>query len=158
MGLLKGGLNFALDIHTMKKSFKIVLIILVIIALGAFAAWKFVWNKDHRTAEDEKPVATVTASALFTEYETDETASNAKYLNKTVQVGGTVSGVTKDESGTIVVLLATESMMGVVSCTFSSTNGKPIEVEVKEGDQINVKGIVSGYAMDVVLEQCSLVK
>jgi multidrug efflux pump subunit AcrA (membrane-fusion protein) len=142
----------------MKKSYKIALIALLLIAVGGFSIWKFVWNKDHRTAEDEKPVATVTASALLSEYETDETASNTKYLNKTVQVNGTVNSVSKDESGTIVVLLATESMMGVVSCTFSAVNGKPSEVEVKEGDQINVKGICSGYTIDVVLEQCSLVK
>jgi hypothetical protein len=129
-----------------------------VIALGGFSIWKFVWNKDHRTAEDEKPIATLSAAALLTEYETDEAASNAKYLNKTVQVGGTVNSVTKEETGSIVVLLTTESMMGFVSCTFSSVNGKPSEVDVKEGDQINVKGICSGYTMDVVLEQCSIVK
>jgi hypothetical protein len=142
----------------MKKSFKIAIIALIVLALGAFSVWKFVWNKDHRTAEDEKPVAVVTASALLNEYETDEAASNAKYLNKTVQVGGSVSSVTKDESGTVVVLLATESMMGTVSCTFSALDGKPVSVDVKEGDQINVKGICSGYTIDVVLEQCAIVK
>jgi hypothetical protein len=142
----------------MKKSFKIVLVVILVIALGGFSIWKFVWNKDHRTAEDEKPIATLSAAALLTEYETDEAASNAKYLNKTVQVGGTVNSVTKEETGSIVVLLTTESMMGFVSCTFSSVNGKPSEVDVKEGDQINVKGICSGYTMDVVLEQCSIVK
>jgi tRNA_anti-like len=142
----------------MKKSFKIALIAVVVLAVGAFSFWKFVWNKEHRTAEDEKPVASLTAAALYTEYETDEAASNAKYLNKTVQVSGSVSEVTKDETGTIVVLLATESMMGVVSCTFSSLDGKPVNVEIKEGDQINVKGICSGYTIDVVLEQCAIVK
>lgn len=142
----------------MKKSFKIVLVVILVIALGGFSIWKFVWNKDHRTAEDEKPIATLSAAALLTEYETDEAASNAKYLNKTVQVGGKVNSVTKEETGSIVVLLTTESMMGFVSCTFSSVNGKPSEVDVKEGDQINVKGICSGYTMDVVLEQCSIVK
>jgi hypothetical protein len=142
----------------MKKSFKIILVVLVVLAIGAFSVWKFVWNKEHRTAEDEKPVASLTASALYIEYETDEAASNAKYLNKTVQVSGTVSQVTKDDTGTIVVLLATESMMGVVSCTFSSLDGKTANAEVKEGDQIKVKGICSGYTIDVVLEQCAIVQ
>ena len=51
----------------------------------------FVYNKPHRDVANEEAEHVLTAYELFDEYEADEAAANAKFLDNTVQVSGTIS-------------------------------------------------------------------
>ncbi|MDZ4750221.1 MAG: hypothetical protein SGI87_01310, partial [Flavobacteriales bacterium] len=139
----------------MNKYIKYTLIAFIIIAIAAFSVWKFMWSKDHRTAEGEKPVATLTATQLYVAYENDEATSNTSYLDKTIQVSGKVMELASEPNGTTVVLLETQSALGAVSCSFSPVNGKPAELNISTEQVITLKGICKGFAMDVVIEHCS---
>jgi hypothetical protein len=146
------------SLHDMKrKNLSILLIVILVAGVGAFGIYKYM-NKPHRTSENEKPVATLTASALFNEYEADEQKSNALYLDKTIQVSGTIQEQTTEPSGNVVALLTTESMMGTVSCTFTPVDGKPQTIPA-DGQSITLKGICKGYnSIDVIIEQCTLIQ
>lgn len=127
--------------------------ILIILSLGlviALAVGYYQWNKPKRTAADEKPVASLTADDLFMAYAENETASNAAYLNKVVEVSGTIISTETDPTGATVAYLETSDLLGTVSCTFVPDN----TLVITTGEQITVKGICTGMLTDVILTQC----
>lgn len=131
----------------MKKK---ILIIITVGILAALGTAYYMWNKPKRTAADEKPVASLTADDLFQAYSENETASNAAYLNKVLEVSGNVVNTETDPTGAIVAYLETSDLLGTVSCTFIPGN----DPGVNTGDQIKIKGICTGMLTDVILTQC----
>ncbi len=122
---------------------------LTIIALSL--AIIFVWNKPHRDAADEKGVR-VTAATLQQAYATDEASANAKYLDKTLEVSGTVAGTEKNQDGKTVLYL--DDALSGVGCTL-----READAAVKEGQAIVVKGFCSGSnGMGVTMRECVVVK
>jgi tRNA_anti-like len=137
-------------IKIMKKTIIIVLAIGLVVGLAVAA---YMWNKPKKTADDEKPVAVLTADSLLNQFATDEAAAWAKYKgDKVIQVSGKISDITSDSLTT--VLIETSDLMAVINCTMA----KDQVITKKVGDQIEIKGICAGYNMDVELSQCVLVQ
>lgn len=138
----------------MKKKI-LIFIVIAILAVGGFVAYQ--WNKPHRTAEDEKPAATLTADELLTQYAADEAKGNIAFLNKTIQVSGVVSEIKKASNGEIEIVLATNDPMETVNCILAKeekANG------LSNGTTIAVKAICNGYLSlsGVNLNQGSIIK
>jgi len=131
----------------MKKIKTIVLLIVAIALLGSAYAWFFVWNKPQQNVKSATPIP-VQATTLFNEYSTNEKTANAKYIDKIVEVSGTVSSISKNSEGKTVVLLKTDDLMFGVNCTMEENT------ELKEGETVSLKGICTGYLTDVVLIRC----
>ena len=124
---------------------KIILLLLVAI-LAAAGIGFYLWNKPHRTAEDEKPFATVSASQLFTEFATDEAASWTKYKDKVIQISGEVETISTDASGNTQVVMKTDTDMSTVSVTLMAGAKAPVQ---EAGTIIHVKGICNGFLNDI---------
>lgn len=138
---------------------KYILIALITIAAIGGGIGYYQWNKPHKTAEDEKPAATLTAEELYAAFSTAETESNGKYLNKVLQVSGTVESITTDNKGaTVINLTGSAEEGGIVSASFPAEK-KP---NAAQGANITLKGICSGYLAgdllggEVQLTQCAL--
>ena len=116
---------------------------MVLIAAGIAT---YLWNKPHRTADDEKPFATVTSSQLFTEFATDEAATWAKYKDKVIQISGEVESTSTDASGNTQIVLKTDTEMSTVSVTLMAGATAP---GVESGTMIDVKGICNGFLNDI---------
>jgi hypothetical protein len=128
---------------------KILVFLLIAGAIGGAVGY-YLWHKPPRTAEDEKPFATVNADALFTEFSTDEVAATAKYLNKVLEINGKVADIKKDASGNTDVILETSDILGTVVCTLKNgANADGTEI----GTTVDLKGICTGYLSDVILNQ-----
>lgn len=122
---------------------------LAVIALAL--AIIFVWNKPHRDAADEKGVR-VTAAALQQAYAADEAAANAKFLDKTLEVSGTVAGTEKNQDGKTVLYL--DDALAGVGCTLREAGAG-----AQEGQAIVVKGFCSGSnGMGVTMRECVVVE
>ncbi len=121
---------------------KKVVISLFIILLIAAGIGAYLWNKPHRTAEDEEPFVTLTASALFTEFATDEPATTAKYSDKVIQISGDLIKASADSSGNVQVVLEAGGEMNTVSVTLMKGATTPSETP---GTKIDVKGICNGF-------------
>lgn len=132
----------------MKKT----LLILVAIGLIAGLIGVYLYFKPVRSVADEKADFSLTAGKFVAEYEKDEKAANAKYLGKVVEIGGTVSEINTDKNGTININLAGEEIAGV-SCQMFKDQ-KENTKNIKEGDEVNIKGRCTGILMDVVLTDC----
>jgi len=104
------------------------------------------FNKPAIDMDKAKVDLSLSANKLLADYETDETAANSKYLDKVIAVKGVVSKV--NESGEKKqIFLETDSGLSSVICQLDDTETTLPEL----GDHIKVKGICTGYLMDVVL-------
>jgi uncharacterized protein YxeA len=121
---------------------KKILLLLLFAVLVAAGIGFYLWNKPHRTAENEKPFATLTASQLFTEFATDEPASWTKYKDKVIQVTGEVESISTDASGNTQVVIKTDTEMSTVSVTLMAGAQAP---QQEPGTMIEVKGICNGF-------------
>jgi DNA replicative helicase MCM subunit Mcm2 (Cdc46/Mcm family) len=135
------------------KTKQILLIALSVIAIGAVIAY-LQYNKPHREAADEQAAFSLSANELFNDFQTDETSSNAKYLNKIIEVNGVVTEVTQPSPENLTVMLETGNEPSVIACEISP--GQVPNPLPTPGDQVILKGICTGYTMDVVLVRCSI--
>ena len=133
----------------MSKKLQIVIIVLVLLGGGAAGAIWYVWNKPHAKVEDAKGIE-VTAQALAKEYTADEKAADAKYLNKAIQVSGTVAETEKNQDGGLMVILQTEDPTAGIQCTMREKNAT-----VNKGQNLTIKGFCSGNGITgVSLTDC----
>ena len=112
-----------------------------------------IYNKPHKNMQSATADLIIPAIELFTAFEQDENAANEKYLDKVVQVSGTVQEVKKDEDGNLGITLDGGSMMFGVICKLDALSEHK-RTEFKEGEKVTFKGICTGILMDVVLERC----
>jgi len=123
--------------------------ILVLFAAGV-AIW-FYTNKPNRTVADERGME-ITAVQLVKDYQADEAAANTKYLDKVLQVSGTITEVSKNQEGKPTVLLSSEDAMTSVFCTLKD------EVSLTPGATISIKGFCSGMLSDVRIREAVVVR
>lgn len=123
---------------------------LILIAIG-IGFYQF--NKPKRTAAKEDAQFVLSSGDLVKAFTTDESGSNAKYLNKVIKVSGIVSNISESNTEITVYLKDPDQSSGVM-CSFEK--GSFDKSKIKQGSKQFVKGICSGYLMDVVLNQCAL--
>lgn len=132
----------------MKKKKLILVFFLLILIVGGITAF-VLWNKPHPKVEDRK-AEVVGAQVLYHAFTTNEQQANQSYLNKVLQVSGTVSEVSKNQDGKTVAVLATDDPLGGIQCTFRDA------ATIQQGQTITVKGFCNGYTMVVLLNDCVL--
>ena len=107
------------------------------------------WYKPHPKVEDAKGIV-VAAPALAKEYTADEKTADTKYLNKAIEVTGTIGEIEKNQDGGMMVILQTEDPTGGVQCTMREKDAK-----ASKGQSITIKGFCSGNGITgVSLTDC----
>lgn len=136
----------------MKSKYKILLVVLLLVALTAGFAGYFMWNKPKRDVENEKGVA-VSAAQLVKEFQENENEANAKYLDKAIEVTGLVAEVSKNQDGKQTILLSSDDAFTGVFCTLKDTENTSLAT----GANVTIKGICSGMLSDVRLREAVVV-
>jgi len=132
---------------------KLIPIIILIVAIIGGAVVYFVYNKPHRDIASEDAAFSLTADELFDAFEADESAANALYLDKVVEVTGEVAEVTENSAGqAVITITAANAMLGGVSATMQDSGRSSVEV----GKTATVKCRCTGYLMDVILINCTV--
>jgi len=139
----------------MKTPVKVALFVVFFIAVGGILAALYMYNMKHTDTAKAKPDFVVTSTGWQKEFEDNETAASAKYINKIVEVTGTIASVKQSENNSVSITLITGSDMSSVICTFIALPGSS---EIKAGESVTIRGECSGYLMDVLLNNCSLIK
>ena len=114
------------------------IILLVLIIIGVLG-YNYVYQ-DHRDIKSETSVFEMSSNNLIDEFQINPSASEIKYLDKTITVTGIIT--TLDEKN---VLLNTS-----IFCLFSNK----IDKNLNESQTIQIKGRFIGY--DDLLEQIKL--
>lgn len=129
---------------------KFIVIAVLVIALTAILGYRF-YNKPHRNVADEEAVR-ADAVELFHAFESDEQQANLTYLDKVLEVRGTVSEILTNQEGKTVVVLKTNDPIFGISCTMTDP------VSVQRGANVAIKGICTGYLSDVVITNGILIE
>lgn len=113
------------------------------------------YNRKPADLMDTKPAFIITASNLVNEFETDEAAANKKFLGKIIQVNGVLASVDYNQDTLINIILG--DGIHRVGCQFDKRHSAGIG-KFQEMNTISIKGICTGYLMDVELNRCVIVK
>lgn len=132
---------------TMKKK---LLILLLIGAIVAGAAYWYTFHKPHRNVQTEESSFTLSSASLIGEFSADLPAATEKYIDKVIEIEGIITDVN-----------ATNAMLdGSVYCSFMEGElGKVIEIG--QGKTISIKGRVIGFDElfgEIRLDQCALIE
>lgn len=127
---------------------KIIIGILVLGIIGAFVGYKM-YNKPHVDVAEASADISITANKILEEFSENEATANTKYLEKIIEVNGEVAEI-KIEKEKGIIALKTNDDFGSVLCHLSLESTKKMNT-IKEGQIITVKGICTGYLMDVIL-------
>ncbi|MFN0032206.1 MAG: OB-fold protein [Flavobacteriales bacterium] len=133
---------------------KIIGILLALALVGGGIAY-YLWNKPHKTAEGAKPIATLTADALIAEYAANTATADTKYLDKVVEVSGTVSDASTNELGRQKITLSTSHTdeLGLPAGITFIMKENEIVPQATVGINVVLKGICTGYNTDVQFKE-----
>lgn len=134
-------------------------LILAFLLLGLLAAGIgfYLYFKPVKSFENASPDMSLDAGTLVKDFQADENKANSRYLNKLLQVSGTVSDISEDEKGLTNINLGVDGEMAMVSCSMDTTVRSDFS-SVKSGQTVRLKGLCSGMLMDVVLVKCVLIE
>lgn len=134
---------------------KKVLLIVLIVGLAVAVTGLYYYNKPIESLKNSPAAFQLSADSLFAAYEEDESAANALYLDKTIEVSGKILAINTDTSGISLTLRTNSEMFGVI-CKLEDKSVPESNFSV--GQPIRLKGQCTGYLMDVVLVRCSVVE
>jgi hypothetical protein len=140
----------------MKRKKSYVLVALVVLLLGGLYAYR----EYHRKPADlssMNPVAGMDAVKLAGLYEADESKANALYLGKAIDVTGTIADIQNQQDTLVNILLGDKNAMHRVSCLMNTAYTAEVK-KYKPGDAVTIRGICTGYLMDVELNRCVIIK
>lgn len=130
----------------LKKAYA--LLAVTVLVLISFFIYK-TYNKPHVAIEDTKAQISVKASEMIQDFLSDEQSANTKYLEKIIQVEGTVKEIKIKNNGVIVSLGTKDTMESILCHLLVSETDKT--KNLKKGQTISVKGICTGYLLDIIL-------
>jgi len=138
----------------MKTYVKIALFVVSFIALSVILAALYMFNLKQTDMAKAKPDFIISATELEKQFEDNESTASARYINKILEVTGTIGSITLADSNNLNISLKTGSDISSVICTFPAI-GDPSKF--KAGDEIKLRGECSGFLMDVLLNNCAII-
>ena len=138
----------------MKK--KLIIAVLLVGVLSFVGVYYFVFYRPTHHVRDiaSEEAIVVTAKDIVKEFQTNESASNTKYLNKVAEISGEVVEAKKDQTGKPTVTLKSDDSFSNVFVTLRGDK----QLEVKGGATITIRGVVTGFLSDVVINDGIVVK
>ncbi len=125
------------------------LIVFIIAIAGAAYYYTFIYAKNHhRNAQTESSII-ITADSLTAAYQNNELAANKQFLNKALEVTGTIISINKDQANHVTLLIGKADAFSNVSVTLTSTS----PITKKPGETITVKGVCTGNLSDVIINE-----
>lgn len=137
----------------MSQKVKIALLALLVVGLIGGTVGMMLFNKPHQDLSATAADYQVSATDLFGEFEMNEAGANAKYLNKIVEVKGTIQDSKPTDDGGLILVLSNPGDLFGVNCSFQPESMQAAAA-LEKGREVKVKGICTGYLMDVNLARC----
>lgn len=122
--------------------FLMVLLVLMVVLIIQY-------HKPHVDIYSVKTDIAVTIDTLLLDFEKNEKVANKKYLDKIIETEGVIKSIEVNKGSTF-LLLSEENNDNNVICYLEEFENKKI-LSLKTGQRVKVKGICTGYLMDVVL-------
>jgi hypothetical protein len=140
----------------MKNFLLTFLIIIVIIALFVAGSYLYIRFMPEKSITKQTADFTISAYDLAKEYETNQTGSDKKFIDRVIKVTGEISEISTDQNNSIVFILRNKESSTGILCTFNEKATKKA-TRFKKGDTVSIKGTCSGMLFEVVLNKCIIV-
>ncbi|MCK5861383.1 MAG: hypothetical protein KAH38_02790 [Candidatus Hydrogenedentes bacterium] len=129
--------------------------VLLFLVLGILAVGSTDTDTDTQKVQSQAPSYTLSADQLYSEYDSNEVAADAKYKGKVVIVSGTIQDIGKDIMDQAYIVIGGQGFLDGVQCTF--TKGQQSSVaRLSKGQQVIVKGEVTGKMGNILVKKTSL--
>jgi hypothetical protein len=142
--------------HLKNKRLYFFAVVLVTIAVLCIYGYKEFTRKPADLTKSDA-VESIAASDLCALYSNYEDSANKKYLGKIIEVTGSIVEIENQQDTLLTILLGDTSQPGKVSCLVDKKQIAAAKNNIL-GDKIKLKGICTGYLMDVELNRCVIVK
>lgn len=118
-----------------------ILFLFVILIVSGFLVYNYIY-KSHRDISSEEASFAITVETLAKDFKTSETDANAKYLDKTISIKGTITEID------------TSSNALVIDKILFATFQEKIPSDIQKGAITSIKGRFIGY--DELLEEYNI--
>ncbi|HEA23498.1 MAG TPA: hypothetical protein ENH87_21655 [Pricia antarctica] len=138
----------------MNNRFKIAIIGL----LALLASCLYLYFEFNRLPEDIFTADTdvkITSRTLAKSFKTNETRANAEFVEKTIEVVGSIEEIT-NINNRYTLLLQGRSKANYVICDLSASELEEVK-KLQLGQTVRIKGICAGYLMDVIMLNCIII-
>ena len=115
------------------------------------------YNRKELSALHRKPAFTLSATELLNAFRENEKEANQQYLDKVVEVKGSMKQWDISDEGALTIVLDVSDEMSSVRCSMDSANAAGL-VKIPEGTSVIVKGICTGYTADELIGSDVLLK
>jgi len=139
----------------MKKSVKNILFGVFFLAAAGFLAGIYLYMKPQKNLRFVKPDYVITAVDLQKEFEANDSIASAKYINKTLEVTGMILVFKVEEEKVRSIMIRTGNDISTVLCDLRE-GVDPEEVNTER--PITIRGELSGFLMDILLNNCIIIK
>jgi hypothetical protein len=140
--------------------FWVIVVLILFMLLGSGSSNKNTNNvqqSQNNTVQEEQYIK-ITASELLSEYKANQVAADDKYKNKIIEVSGTINSIGKDILDTPYVTIGGSSdVFTNIQCMFAKDDQSQL-INLQKDTKITLKGKVSGYMMNLLLNNCSIVE
>lgn len=130
---------------------------MLLILFGAGVYFYKEYNRKPANISNVEPDASVSASALVEIYESDEAKANHQFLGKTLQVTGAIAEINNQQDTLVNVLIGESNSMHKVSCLLDNRYTALVR-NYRVGQQIIIRGVCTGYLMDVEMNRCVMIE
>jgi len=127
-------------------------ILFVIICIAAVIGLYAIFNYKSIDIRKAKTEINITTNDLFENFDSDKEASFDKYIEKALEVKGTLHKVTR-KGNKYSLLLRGNQIEKLVLCEMEVDQTSIVE-KLEIGDEVKVKGILKGFLMDAILLNC----
>lgn len=140
-----------MTITTKSTRFKLLAGIALIGLLSALYA-SYMFSKKVPELDNVAPAYILTAEALYSAFEMDESVAARTYTDAVIEVTGEIESVTHSDNGTNIILIAKNAMMGGVNCSMNEQN-----LNLRKGQTVSIKGRCQGFLMAVIINNAKVV-
>lgn len=134
---------------------KKIFIITLLIILGTSIVLYKIYNKPHIDIAVTEPDLSLDAEFITNEFISDENKANEEYLDQIIEIKGIIKRISY-ERGKTIISLGKEEMFGNVNCHMLPEENLELQ-NLKVGQTVTLKGICTGYLLNVILVRCVLI-
>jgi len=135
---------------------KKLLLFLALAAVIGLAVGIYLYNKPVQSMHRLKADHQLSATDLYSAFDSDETAAMASYAGKILEVTGAIAAMNTSEEGDINIDLEGGGLLGGIRCRLDPAETGSAAA-LSPGQTITLRGQCDGKLMDVELSRCILV-
>jgi len=136
------------------KKFKIVIGFILMISIGLLFVL-ILYNKPLSDIKKSKADITLSAQDLIDDYSKDELLADKKYVNNIIEIKGDIFKITADNGNSIIAFKNINGESSVLCHMLPEENLNVLKL--KKNNPVIIKGICTGYLLDVIMVRCVLV-